>query len=340
MCLDFKKTNEVTKKNQYPIPCQTEIFASFRGAGWFTSLDLASGYWQVEMKSKSRKVTAFITSWGLFEWNRMPFGLCNVPATFQWLINQVLRKYLGKFILVYLDDIIIYFKTFEEHKEHVRLVFETLRAASLMMKPKKCKFAQKELRFLEHIISADGIRTNPNKIAKMVTLSPPTNLKELRSRLGLFSYYRQYIKGFSDIMRPMYELTREENEKAVPFEWTAARQKAFEIIKTKLATAPVVAHLNFDKLFILYTDVSGRGVEAVLYQKGEDERERIITCASRTYNKHEKKYLITEQECLAVVWDVEKFRQFLSVKPFKIITDHMALETIKTVDLPSGRRAR
>ena len=180
-------------------------------------------------------------------------------------MNQVLRKYLGKFILVYMDDIIIYFKTFEEHKEHVRLVFETLWAAFLMMKPKKCKFAQKELRFLEHIISAEGIRTDLDKIAKMVTLSPLTNLKELRSRLSLFSYYRQYIKGFSDITRPMYELTREENGKAVPFEWTAARQKAFEVIKAKLATAPVVAHLNFDRPFILYTDASGGGVGAILH---------------------------------------------------------------------------
>src|SRR6266542_4235776 len=340
MCLDFRKPNKVTKKNQYPIPRQTEIFASFGGAGWFTSLDLASGYWQVEMEPKSREVTAFITPWGLFEWNRMPFGLCNAPATFQRLMNQVLRKYLEKFILVYLDDIIIYSKMIEEYKEHIRLVFEALRAASLMMKLKKCKFAQKELRFLGHIISAEGIRTDPDKITKMVTMSPLTNLKELRSRLGLFSYYRQFIKGFSDIMRPMYELTREENGKAVQFEWTAARQKPFEIIKAKLATAPVVAHPNFDKPFVLYTDVSDGVVGAVLYQKGEDGRERIIVCASRTYNEHERKYPITEQECLAVVWDVEKFKQFLSVKPFKIITDHMVLETIKTVDLPSRRRAR
>ena len=170
------------------------------------------------MKSKSWEVTAFITPWELFERNRMPFGLCNVPATFQRLMNQVLKKYLRKFVLVYLDDIIIYFKIFEEHKEHIRLVFEALRAASLMMKPKKCKFVQKELRFLGHIISAEGIRTDPEKIAKMVTLAPSTILKELRSRLGLFSYYRQYIKGFSDITRPMYKLTREENGKPVPFE--------------------------------------------------------------------------------------------------------------------------
>ena len=135
----------------------------------------------------------------------MPFDLCNASATFQWLMNQVLRKYLEKFILVYLDDIIIYSKTFEEHKEHVRLVFETLRAVSLMMKPKKCKFTQKELQFLGHIISAEGIRTDPDKIAKMVILASPTNLKELRLKLGLFSYYRQYIKRFSDICTSLPE---------------------------------------------------------------------------------------------------------------------------------------
>src|SRR6266498_2673664 len=201
----------------------------------------------------------------------MPFGLCNAPATFQRLMNQVLRKYLEKFVLVYLDDIIIYSKTFEEHKEHVRLVFEALRAASLMMKPKKCKFAQKELRFLRHIISANRIRMNPDKIAKMVALLPLINLKELRSRLGLFSYYWQYIKGFSDITRLMYELTRKKNGKPVTFEWMLARQKAFEAIKAKLATALIIAYLDFNKLFILYTDASGGGVGAVLHQKDNEE---------------------------------------------------------------------
>ncbi len=126
----------------------------------------------------------------------------------------------------------------------------------------------------------------------------------------------------------MYELTREENGKLVPFKWTAVRQKAFETIKAKLATVPVVAYLNFDKSFILYTDVLEGGVGAILHQKGDNRKERMIACASRTYNKHEKKYPITEQECLAVVWSVEKFKQYLDVKPFKIITDHMVLETI------------
>ncbi len=138
----------------------------------------------------------------------------------------------------------------------------------------------------------------------------------------------------------MYELTREKDGKLVPFEWTLARQKAFEAIKAKLAMVSVVAHPNFNELFILYMDVLGRDVEAVLHQKGDDGREWIIICTSRTFNEHEKKYPIIEQECLAVIWDVEKFKQYLSVKPFKIVTDYMAFETIWTVDLPSRRRAR
>src|SRR6266498_4374791 len=251
----------------------------------------------------------------------------------------MLRKYLRSSVLVYLDDIIIYSQTFKEHKQHVKRVFQALREANLMIKLKKCKFVKQELRFLGHIISKDGIRIDPEKIAKMVSIPSPTNLKQLQFRLGLFSFYCKYIKGFSDITRPMYELTRKDNETLIPFEWTDQKQRTFKKIKKRMITASVVAHPNFDKPFILYTNVSGGGVKAVLHQKGDDGRERIIACVSRTYNEHEKKYPITEQECLAVVWDVKKFRQFLSVKPFKIVTDHMILETIKTVDLPSGRRA-
>ncbi len=138
----------------------------------------------------------------------------------------------------------------------------------------------------------------------------------------------------------MYELTKEKNGKLVPFEWTSARQKAFKVIKAKLATIPVIIYLNFDKPFILYMDASGEGVEAVLHQKDNDGRKQIITCISRTFNEYEKKYPITEQKCLAVVWGVKKFKQYLDIKSFKIITDYMVLKTIQTVDLPSGRRVR
>src|SRR6266542_1498546 len=160
----------------------------------------------------------------------MPFGLCNAPATFQHLMNHILRKYLGDFALVYLDNIIIYSKTWKGYLNHLRLVFKTLKEAGLMVKVKKCEFAKKELKFLRHIISREGIRTDSKKIEKMVNMGPPKNLKELRSRLDLFSFYCQYIKGFSGITKPMYELTQMENRKHVPFVWNEKKQKVFNEI--------------------------------------------------------------------------------------------------------------
>ena len=176
----------------------------------------------------------------------------------------------------------------------MKQVFQALREANLIMKPKKCEFAKQELRFLGHIISKDEIRVDPEKIVKMVSLPLPTNLKQLQFRLGLFLFYRKYIKGFSKITRLMYELTRKDNGTLVPFEWTDQRQKAFDKIKKKMTTISVIAHLDFNKPFILYTDASGGDVRAVLHQKGNDEREKLIACASRAFNKHEKKYPIIE----------------------------------------------
>src|SRR6266498_470583 len=176
-----------------------------------------------------------------------------------------------------------------------------------MVKIKKCEFAKKELKFLEHIISREGIRTDPKKIEKMVNLGPLKNLKELRSRLDLFSFYHQYIKRFSSIIKPMYELTQIENGKYVPFVWNEKRQKAFDEIKRRMTVTPIVAHPDFEKPFILYTDASGKGIGAVLHQKDDQDKERIIACVSRALNQHEKNYPITEKECLAIVWDIEKF---------------------------------
>ena len=170
-----------------------------------------------------------------------------------------------------------------------------------MVKVKKCEFAKKELKFLRHIISREGIRTDSEKIEKMVNIGPPKNLKELRLRLGLFSFYRQYIKGFSGITKPMYKLTQIENRKYVPFVWNEKRQKAFDEIKKRIMIAPIVAYSDFEKPFILYMDASGEGIRAVLHQKDDQGKERIIACASRALNQYEKNYPITEKECLAII---------------------------------------
>ena len=199
-------------------------------------------------------------------------------------MNHILRKYLGDFTFVYLDDIIIYLKTWKGHLNYLRLVFEALRGAGLMVKIKKCDFVKKELKFLGHIISRKGIRTDLEKIEKMVSMGSPKNLKELRFRLDLFSFYWQYIKGFSNITKPMYKLTQIENGKYVPFVWNDKRQKAFNNIKKRITIASIVAHLNFEKPFILYTDASEEGIGAVLYQKDNQDKEHIIACASRALN--------------------------------------------------------
>ncbi len=182
-------------------------------------------------------------------------------------MNYILRKYLGDFVLIYLDDIIIYSKTWKGHLNHLWLVFEALWKVGLMVKIKKCDFAKKELKFLRHIISREEIRTDPKKIEKMVNIGLPKNLKKLRSRLGLFSFYWQYIKEFSSITKLMYELTQMENGKYVLFVWNDRRQKAFDDIKKRMMIALIVAHPNFKKPFILYTNTLEEGIGAVLYQK-------------------------------------------------------------------------
>ena len=311
------------------------MLESFRTANWFTTLDLASGFWQVEMDIKDREKTAFITHQGLYEFNVMPFGLCNAPSTFQRLMNQVLRKFLGKFAAVYLDDIIIYSATFEQHLDHLHQVFNALRQACLKIKLRKCFFCFPNITFLGHIVGRNGIAVDPKKIEKVKDFPIPTNLKELRSALGLFSYYRKFIKDFSKIARPMLVLLK----KDTPFVWTTKQQKAFDYLKGKLMTAPILEYPDFSKPFVLYTDASGTGLGAVLSQYDENKRERVIAYASKSLNKAEANYPITDQECLAVIWAVKHFEQYLS-EPFTVVTDHSALKYLQKCKIPTGRRAR
>ena len=188
-CVDYRKVNSVTKRDSYPLPRIDEILDSLEGSKWFTSLDLASGYWQVEMDPKDKEKTAFITTQGLFEFNVMPFGLMNAPGTFQRLMDRVLQEVKGKFVLVYLDDINIYSKTFEEHLEHLNDVFKRLRAAGLKLGQEKCSFCKSKLIFLGHTISSNGVVPDPAKIEKVQNFPIPRNITELRGFIGLASYY-------------------------------------------------------------------------------------------------------------------------------------------------------
>src|ERR1044072_6673724 len=267
----------------------------------------------------------------------MPFGLNNASATFQRLMNEILRDYLEKFIIVYLDNIMIFSKDKKSHKRHVRKVLNKIREARLKIKLLKYQWFKKEIKFVGHKISKEGIKLDEDNVKKIKECQPPKDVKGVRRFLGMAQYYRTFIKRFADIARPLYDLTRKDKE----FEWMEAQQKAFEIIKKKLMEEPILAHPDWNKPFNLYTDASDTELGAILTQEDENEKGRVIAYEARTLNQNEKNYLTTEKECLAVVWAVEKFRHYLGGwKKFKIFTDHAVLKSLMNHENPTGRRYR
>ncbi|GET61787.1 retroviral-like aspartic protease 1 [Rhizophagus irregularis DAOM 181602=DAOM 197198] len=331
------KINQMTITDAYPLPRIDDLLEKFRVAKWFTTIDLASGYWQIEMKEEDKEKTAFICSQGLYEFNVMPFGLKNALAIFQRTMNKIFKEYLDKFMNVYIDDIIIYSKNWNEHLQHIKIVLEELRKANMMLKLKKCEWAKKNVEYLGHIVGTDGLKPDDKKIEKIKNLKPPKNIKQIREINGLCSYYRKFVKGYSKIVKPIMELTR----KNVPFVWTDKQQKALEELKKKLINYPILQHPNFEKEFILITDASGEGLGAILEQLDENNREIVISYASRSLVNAEKRYPITELECLAVFWGIKYFHKYLFGRKFKVITDHAALKGfISTSKVPKGRRGR
>jgi hypothetical protein len=335
-CIDYRRLNAVTKPDAYPLPRIDELLEKYETSKWFTSLDLAAGYHQIEMEELDKEKTAFICSKGLYEYNVMPFGLRNAPGTFQRVMDKILKEYIDKFVVVYIDDIMIYSNSFEDHLTHLNKVLKRLKDNNLIIKLKKCRFAEENIEFLGHVIGKDGIKPDPNKIIKITQLKPPTNVRGVRSILGLCSYYRKFIKDFSKIAKPLTNLIKKDNE----FIWNDNCQQAFDELKEKLVNHPILQHPNYGKEFILMTDSSGVGLGVVLAQKDNNNKEVVIAYASRTLNSTEQKYLITEQECLAVIWAIQHFHKFLIGRKFQVITDHAALKGLMNAKIPKGKRAR
>lgn len=234
MCIDYRKLNAITTRDAQPLPRVDDILESLDGACYFTCLDLASGYWQVKVAEKDRAKTAFVTPQGQFEWLVMPFGLTNAPGTFQRLMNMALQGLTWKYCLVYLDDILIWSKSFDEHLNRLRAVFERLRAAGVKLKPKKCHFLKKRVNFLGHVISSNGIETDPEKITALHNWPTPKNIKELRSFLRLAGYYRKFIMGFSMTAEPLYRLLK----RNCSFQWSKEQENAFQALKQHLCSPP------------------------------------------------------------------------------------------------------
>ena len=326
-CVDFRQLNAATVKDAHPLPRIDDLLDALHGAKWFSTLDLKSGYWQVPITEQDKAKTAFRTSSGqLFEFNQVPFGLCNAPATFSHLMDRVLAGLHWETCLFYLDDIIVFSSTWEEHLARLREVFERLRHAKLKLGAAKCTFATKEVSYLGHRVTEEGLLPDPSLLAAIRDIPPPTTATEVRSFLDLAGYYRRYVKGFAAIATPLHALTK----KDAVFHWSEDCQAAFDQLKTRLTASPITAFPDFSQEFRLYTDASTAGLGAILAQV-RDSKERIICCASRALNKAEKSYPATKLECLALVWAVAKFRPYLMAMPFEVYTDHYALQWLKTL---------
>ena len=329
-CVDFRQLNEATIKDVHPIPRIDDLLDALHGARWFTTLDLKSGYWQIPNQDQDKEKTAFRTSSGqLFEFNQVPFGLCNAPATFSRLMDSVLAGLHWETCLSYLDDIIVFAASLEEHLARLQQVFERLRHAQLKLGAEKCTFVAKEVSYLGHQVTSEGLLPDPNLLAairEIAPLPPPKNATEVRSFLGLAGYYRCYVKTFAANAGPLHALTRKE----AVFHWGPECQDAFNRLKTLLTTSPITAFPDFSLPFRLYTDASTAGLGAILAQVREG-KERIICCASRSLNQAEKAYPATKLECLAIVWAVAKFCPYLMSMSFEVYTDHYALKWLKTI---------
>ena len=319
--VDMRKLNSITVKDSFPLIRIDDALDSLGGSKYFATLDLFSGYWQCELDEESKPLTGFTTFEGLFHFNRMAFGLCNAPSTFARLMSRVLKGgILWKKCLVYLDDVIIFAPAFEEYLKRIAEVLQRLRESNLKLKTKKCKFGQTRVKFLGHIVTPEGIITDPDKRKAIQNFPQPKRLKALRSFLGLTNYYARFVHRYREIARPLYRLTR----KHIPFIWTQDCQEAFEKLKNVLQSPPVLAYPDFSKQFILETDCSNFAMGFVLSQE-YDDRKHVIQYGGRNLSNAEQKYSTTEREALAVFQGVHHYKSYLQGNKFVLRTDHLPL---------------
>ena len=321
-CVDLRRLNSITKKDAYPLPNINDCLGSLSGAKWFTTLDMASGYWQVELEESAKEKTAFAPHRGLYQFKKMPFGLTNAPATFMRLMETVLREVNWDQCLVYLDDIIVFGDSFEQCLQRLGNVFRCLKEAGLKLKPSKCQLFKRQVSFLGHIVGKDGIACDPEKIDKVKNWPTPRSVEDVRSFLGLANYYKRFIKNFSGVARPMTALTR----KDAPFNWDESCTTSFQTLKEALISAPILAYpsSNANDKFILDTDASEYGIGAVLSQM-QDGIERVIAYASQSLSAAQRSYCTTYRELLALVEFAPYFKQYLLGRHFLVRTDHSSL---------------
>ena len=315
-CIDFRRLNSLTVKDSYPLPCICETLESLAGTAHYTTIDMNSGFWQVPMDEESKQYMAFtLGSMGLYECESMPFGLCNTPPTFQRLMLNCLGELNLTYCLIYLDDVIIFSRTEEEHLERIRVVFDRFCEHGLKLKPSKCEVFKTKINYLAHHISKRGVLPSKKNLEAIAQCPPPDTYTKVKSFVGLVGHYRHFIKGFTNIAAPLYNLTSGDNEdkKSEHVDLSPEAREAFDRLKAACLQAPILSFPDFNKPFLLETEASGRGLGAVLSQKQADGRYHPIAYASCVMNETEQRYHSNKQEFLALKWAVtEQFHEYLS----------------------------
>jgi hypothetical protein len=330
MCVDSRAINKITIKYRHPIPRLEDMLDELHSSCVFSKVDLRSGYYQIRIREGDEWKTAFKTKGGLYEWLVMPFGLSNAPSTFMRLMNQVFRPYIGRFVVVYFDDILIYSKSEEEHHDHLSQIMEVLEREKLFGNLKKCTFFTNEVTFLGYIVTAHGIKVDESKVEVIRSWPTPKSIHDVRSFHGLASFYRRFIRNFSSIMAPMTEVI-----KGSSFQWNSKAQSAFEEIKSKLTQAPVLALPCFDKVFEVECDASGVGIGGVLTQEG-----RPLAFFSEKLCDSRRKYSTYDKEFYAIIRSLEHWSHYLVASEFILHSDHEALKYIQGQHKLNSRHAK
>lgn len=335
--INFRGINKRCEADSYPIPRAPDLLETFEGMNWFSKLDASMGYWQVPIHPEDRKYCSFICQEGQFEFCRMSFGLMNAPATYQRMNDDVLKTVLRKFAVVYIDDVMVYSKTFEEHMEHLRVVMDLVYQSGQLLRADKCDFCKREVEYLGHMVGSGGRRMCTAKLRKILGLPRPHDKESIRRFLGITGYYRAYIKDYARIANPLTELTKQDNQ----FNWNEECEQAFLILQKEFEKNAVLEYPDYSKTFIIECDASGTGVGAVLLQettRNGVKKDLPVFFASRKLTPGERKWPIRDKEALAIVWALATFRHHILGRHFIVRSDHQSLEWL--MEAKTGRLAR
>nr|KYP32282.1 Retrovirus-related Pol polyprotein from transposon 17.6 [Cajanus cajan] len=331
LCVDYQQLNKLTIKNKYPLSRIDDLMDQLRGASIFFKIDLRSGYHQIRVKESDIPKTSFRTRYGHYEYVVMPFGVTNAPAVFMDYMSRNFRPLLDRFVVVFIDDILVYSRSLEDHREHLRLVLEVLREILLYAKLSKCEFWLSEVRFLGHVISTDGIAVDPAKVEAVIQWERPRTATEIRSFVGLAGYYRRFIEGFSRIVMPLTQLTQKDQ----PFVWTDACEQSFQELKRRLTTSLVLVLPDTGEHFDVFCDASHQGLGCVLMQGG-----KVVAYSSRQLKTHERNYPTHDLELATVVFALKSWRHYLYGVKFSVFSDHKSLKYLfdqKELNMRQGR---